>query len=131
MLSSITQPQELQDLVNVGVENLGNSQLLCNKVPQTGQYRTTAIHSLRIHKSRSPNWRCWQDWFLQEGSEEESIHGFLLFFGAPGNPWCCLVYRCITPIRHMTIFPLNVNVFKCSLLSMGVYPTDLSGRPSS
>ena len=68
--------------MNVGVENLSDIQLLCNKVPKTGWFRTTAIHSLTIHKARSPNWRCWQDWFLQEGSEDESV------------PWVSVIFWC-------------------------------------
>lgn len=121
MLSSITQPQEFQDLVNVGVENLGNFQLLCKQQFILSEFTRLEVQIGGVGKIGS----------FRKAQRKSLFHGFLLFSGAPGNPWCSLVYGCITPIHHMTVFPLNVYVFKCSLLSMGVYPTDLSGRPSS
>lgn len=75
---NITQSQEFQDFVNVVADNLGgfsSFQKLCNKVPKD-------IYSLTIHQVRSSNLRCWQDWFLWEGSEEEPVPRLSLIF------WC-------------------------------------------
>lgn len=86
-----------------------------NKVPKTGWYKTTEIHSPIVLDDRSLKLRGWPGYFLLEGSEWESVSWLFLTF------WCYWKSLVLLGLQlrnsnlylhcRMSIFPLWVCVF--------------------